>query len=181
LKTVLALDLGTKTGWAVGRLENDSLLDCGTYRLATDTEIRLQAQQRGDRRLDVRCPRLYSFLEKTYAVHAFDWVVFEDVQFQSSTQQMQLWATWRATVWLFASQHAIQTECVGVKNLKKHASGSGAADKAQMMAALARQDRRFSFVNGKLSFVGNNNLLTDDTCDAVHLLKWAQTTLARAT
>lgn len=95
-----------------------------------------------------------------------DLVVFEDVQFQSSTMQTQLWASWRTAVWLAFPKTLI--DCVPVGTLKKFATSNGGATKEQMSAALKRQHP------GRW-----NANLDDNTIDAIWLWLWAQKNLSR--
>src|SRR6185295_12495148 len=87
---ILALDLGTTTGYAV---EADSYpLSCGSIVLATPKEIRYQAKLRMDRRCDMRFMRLVRYLRSLCRCFGVDWIVFEDVQFASTSKQAHLWA-----------------------------------------------------------------------------------------
>lgn len=179
---VLALDLGTATGWAVG--QDGKLIDCGTWKLATPKEIALAGKSRMSRRLDPRIPALWVHLvQAQFAGPALDWVVFEDVQFSSTTMQTQLWASFRTVVWLFASMHHnVKTECLGVQKLKQFATGHGGATKEMMSAHLITgADPRF-FLDAKSAmpqFHGpdGTKILDDNAVDAVHLLKWSMKTL----
>ena len=167
---ILGLDLGTKTGWCDGA-------GFGTWRLATAAEVTAAARLRMDRRLDPRFRTLRLHLEAAYQRlgRQLDWVVFEDVQFSSTTQQTQLWSTWRAAVWGFALDHDIRTECVPVTTLKKFATGSGGASKDQMAQALVKKspaDFNFSVAEAQLRFRG---LVADDNAvDAIHIYHWAK-------
>lgn len=175
-RRILALDLGTKLGYASGSVHSPVDLDwVGQLTLATPTDIKRAGLTRMNRRLDPRVGVFFDWLRSKHALTPFDYIVFEDVQFASSTMQTQLWASFRTVVWVFAHQQKLLTECCPVGILKKAGSGYGGADKGQMGAALAAQDERFSW-NGKQSFYGAYPI-TDDAVDAVHLLKWAQRTL----
>lgn len=170
---ILALDIGTKTGWAFGDLEN---FTCGTEVLATAKEITAWREQRIDRRCDPRILRMAAFIRATPIA---DWIVFEDVEFSSFTKQTQLWASLRAAVW--AAQKPVQFECVPVTTLKKFATSHGGADKAMMMGAVARYyPKRFKFDGGKLFDLWTKTYLTDDAADAIHLLRWGHQMLARS-
>ena len=170
---ILALDLGTTTGYAV---EADSYpLSCGSIVLATPKEIRYQAKLRMDRRWDIRFIRLVRFLRSLCRHFGPDWIVFEDVQFASTSKQAHLWATWRAAVWLVTDEFQMQVECCPVMTLKKFA-GSGNSDKAAMARHLC-QNPRFKLV-GKSVVDQNTGLKIDDNAvDALHLLNWMKKTL----
>lgn len=182
---ILSLDLGTNTGWAVG--QDGKLVDCGTWKLATAKEIKVAGLTRMNRRLDPRIPALWGNLFMTeFSGHALDWIVFEDVQFSSSTQQTQLWSSFRGVVWTFASvHHAIKVECLPTGKLKLFGAGHGGATK-EMMAAhlLTGSDPRFFLdaTSSLVQFTGGNGtkILDDNAVDAVHLLHWAMKTLKNA-
>lgn len=158
---ILALDLGTNTGFA-HNFNGD--LEAGTWELATDKEIAAWGKNRLRRRCDPRMQRLSNILVE---LPKPDIVVFEDVEFSTYTGQTQLWASYRATVWL-ALGNKCYLECVPVKTLKKFATNNGSADKAQMAAALYRQQP-------ELKTAG----LDDNAVDAIWLYSWAVQNLSR--
>lgn len=125
---ILALDLGTSTGYAYNRGEEFA---CGTWTLGTAKEIRQWGRERLTRTKD---PRIERLCENITALGEFDVIVTEDVQFASSVYQVQLWASLRAAVWLCGT--AKRFEAVAVGTLKKFATGAGNADKDQMSLAL---------------------------------------------
>lgn len=176
---ILALDLGTKTGYA---LEADSYpLSCGSTVLATPKEIKYQAKLRMDRRGDMRFLRLIRFLRSLLRCFEVDWIVFEDVQFASTSQQAHLWATWRAAVWLVADEFQAQVECCPVGTLKKFATGSGRAEKSDMARYLCQNPRfRVGQANGLGVYDTVTGLKLDDNAvDALHLLNWMKHTLRK--
>ena len=128
---ILALDLGTKTGWAYNRGE---VFVAGTYTLAKPKEISAWGKSRLTRRKDPRIERLCEWLE---SLESFDAIVIEDVQFGSTTFQAHLWAGLRSAVWLCGKSRHF--DAIPVGTLKKYATGSGAADKAAMSKALKRR------------------------------------------
>ena len=73
----LALDLGTKTGFAA---TCGMLLAAGTWELAKPAVLKSERVARMDRRLDIRIPNLYSHLHNHHIVIPLDWIFFEDVQ-----------------------------------------------------------------------------------------------------
>ncbi len=136
MQNILALDLGTKTGYAYNFNEE---FFAGTWTLATDKELKAIRQPRLDRRRDPRVITLF----RTLASEIGPWVrpeivVFEDVQFASYTGQVQLWASLRAAVWL-AFDAPVNIECVPVGTLKKFATGHGGATKDSMANYLKAQ------------------------------------------
>lgn len=177
---ILALDLGTNTGWA---LSDRGEITSGTWKLLTDKERDKQKKDGLDRCCDVRFARLK---EKILACWPLDVVVFEDVQFLSTQLQAQLWAGLRTVVVLHFPQ--VRVLCLPVGTLKKFATGSGNATKEMMLAALVQKyPGRFRWGSHK----GKNvpvklppppldpepviNLLRvdDNEADAFHLLMWA--------
>lgn len=168
---ILALDLGTKTGWA---LSAGGKITAGTWTLATPKEITEAKKTRMDRRCDPRFVRLMQHLTREVALNPLHWAVFEDVEFCKSRMQAHLWATWRAAVWMLPV-YGINTDCLATGKLKSFATGSGAADK-DMMARSLTLDPRYSLDKG----VVYDNLmkvkLDDNAVDALHLLHWAMTT-----
>jgi len=174
---ILTLDLGTKTGWAYRN--SGRSLQAGTWRLMSPKEVTAQGKLRGDRRLDQRIPRLYEKLSETRdRVGGLDWIVFEDVQFGSTTMQAHLWASFRTVIWLFASLSGIKTECLATGKLKVFAAGHGAATKDMMAAWLCKKcPNDFRHFDGATRRVDNNEVLDDNAVDAIHLLLWAEQTL----
>lgn len=160
---ILALDLGTKTGVAFGRTAGSP--EVATHRWATAKEITEFHKTRMDRRGDPRVTRLFSYL-KALASLKPDAVVFEDVQFQSSTFQTQLWASWRTAVWLAFAPPTI-IECVPTGTLKKFA-GAGNLDKDGMSKALRTQHPSL----WRPSY-------DDNAIDAMWIWLWAKHTLGR--
>jgi Holliday junction resolvasome RuvABC endonuclease subunit len=158
---ILALDLGTDTG--VAHNLNGSL-EAHTLKLATAKEITSWGKQRLTRRNDERIHRFAAFLK---SLPAPDAVVWEDVNFSSYTSQVQLWSSYRTTVWLAFGKSCL-LECVPVGTLKKFATGNGGADKAMMEAALFRQYPEWK-----------GRGLNDDALDALFLWLWAEKTFAR--
>lgn len=171
---ILALDLGTETGWALSR---DGAVTAGTWTLATREEVAAARKLRMDRRCDIRFTRLCKNLKEffpPFSRDGLDWVVFEDVEFVRSRMQAHLWATWRAAVWTTAALGA-EIDCLATGKLKKFATGNGGADKDQMARALTL-DPRYELdkegIHDKLMDV----ILDDNAVDAVHLLRWARQT-----
>jgi hypothetical protein len=156
----LALDLGTKTGYAYNI--GDKFFS-GTWSLATSKEITAWGKNRMRRRAD---PRVWRLMENLVSIaDCVDVVVFEDVQFSSSTYQTQLWSSLRATVWLLPGK---LTECVPTGTLKKFATGSGNATKEMMTNAV--RHRWPDLWNPKAD---------DNEIDAVCVHQWAVVNLGR--
>lgn len=129
---ILAIDLGTHTGYAWNRGDEFA---CGTWKLATPREVTAWGKQRLTRTADPRIERLCTRIAD---LGSFDIVVFEDVQFASSVYAVQLWSSLRASIWLCANATA-HIDCVSVGTLKKFATGNGSADKPTMSKCLRIQ------------------------------------------
>lgn len=166
---ILALDLGTDTGVAY----NDKTgFHYEAWKLATNKEITAWGIQRRHR--DPRISRLYGRVKKMCEDFDLQTVVFENVQFGRFLYQTQLWAGFRAAVWLAAPER-VRMVSVPVTTLKKFASGRGNATKEEMMAAVARwKPDTFQWRDGELTDQQNGQLLTDDMADAILLHLWAQ-------
>jgi len=156
---ILGLDLGTKIGYAYNI---GGGFYCGTWALATPAEIRAAGKDRSNRRNDPRTRKLCELLS---GLPEFDVVVFEDVQFASSTYQVQLWAGLRSAVNLCA--HAKYFDCVPVQTLKKFAA-CGNATKTIMGDALKQKHPEIWDPN-----------LGEDAIDAAWVWLWAKQNLSR--
>ncbi len=164
---LLALDLGTKTGYA---LELDGKLQAGTWTLATPAAISNNRRLRLDRRCDPRVQVLWDALTRVNFNNRLDWIFFEDVQFATTTMQCQLWSSFRTVLWLFAYANSIKIECCPVGTLKKFATGHGGAMKEDMERSLYGTKISWDLIKK----------LDDNGVDAVHLLRWGKLSVSRA-
>jgi hypothetical protein len=161
MMNILALDLGTKTGYCYNTPVSGGTFS-GTWDLSTKERI---SKDRMNRRRDPRPKKLFTILN-TFAFKP-DLVVFEDVDFQTYTYQTQLWASLRTAMWL-AFPETVVFDCVPVSTLKKFATGYGSADKALMKKYLLSKFPDFDKVNAD-----------DNEIDAIWLYQWAQKNLSR--
>lgn len=129
MQKILALDLGTLTGYCYGDPKH---LVCGTWKLAAAKEISFWHKHRLDRRCDPRFSRLMKHLAAVRDQYTPEVVVWEDVEFVMHQRQAQLWPTWRAAIWATFDPEKVVLECVPVGTLKAFATGNGAATKEQM-------------------------------------------------
>lgn len=157
---ILALDLGTDTGYAFGNPEKSNF-QMGTWKLATAKEVRAWGKERLTRRRDPRPQRLCNLILSNHLIP--DLIVFEDVMFASSTLQVQLWSALRTSLWMCLGD-SVRFDCVPVSTLKKFATGNGAAKKEDMAKAFRRDG------GGEHS---------DDAIDAYFIWKWAKQNLSR--
>jgi Holliday junction resolvasome RuvABC endonuclease subunit len=163
---ILALDLGTSTGWATYDEATDTI-SSGSWELASAKLLKVANK----RCCDPRVTELHSNLVdmRGSITHAY----FEDVLFSSSTYQTQLWASLRGVVMLLCMD--IPVVAVPVGTLKKFATGNGAATKELMAAALlAKEPHTFRPApagSPKWATLSKSHaLVTDDEVDARHLL-----------
>jgi len=163
---ILALDLGTKTGYAYNKGEN---FYCATLELASAREIRDWGR---DRQRRTRDPRIERLCETVTRFGRFDIVVFEDVEFASSTYQVQLWSSLRAAIWICAA--GAHFDCVPVGTLKKFATGSGTATK-EAMKRFAKKTPLFPTHRALIPFES----LDDNAIDSAWAWAWAKETFAR--
>jgi Holliday junction resolvasome RuvABC endonuclease subunit len=168
---ILALDLGTKTGYATV-IPGDHKV--GTWELVSDKTVKASRSMRWDRRLDLRAAALWRNLMGINGwAGGLDWILFEDVRFGKSLAQVQLWSSFRGIVWAFAEQHGLKIDCLETGKLKIHATGSGAADKPAMARALvARWPDQYSLEKGLVKRRKCGTLLDDNAVDALWLLAW---------
>ncbi len=162
---ILAIDLGTHTGFAS---EFEGCIRIFSETLCSEKEMREARKLRLDRRCD---PRINAFRVclQGCGIRDHETVVFEDVQFASSTYQVQLWASLRAVLWLSIAPGTL-IEAVPVGTLKKFATGNGSATKQDMARALKTQYPE----------VWRPDLASDDDAvDAFWLFAWAKHNLAR--
>jgi len=170
---ILALDLGTTTGWAIR--DTGGTLHTSSVRLASEKQLSEQRKIRGDRRGDMRIRALWEFIEDMEESIGFDAIVFEDVQFVRSTAQAHLWASFRTTVWLYAYLHEKTVECLATGKLKIFATGAGSATKEMMAAWLTKSHpETVRFYDGALRLVDTDAILDDNAVDAAHLLLWSE-------
>lgn len=117
----LALDLGSKTGWATRN--DDGIVVSGTL----DTAKTAKAEG------TTRYGALWLFLNEH--VKQGDLVAFEDVAFTVSVRQAHVYGGLRAIVETACCEIGAECRPVPVSVIKKHATGAGNADKRAMLAA----------------------------------------------
>jgi Holliday junction resolvasome RuvABC endonuclease subunit len=147
-KIILALDLATKTGWA--------LWPCsGTWRLPGAD------MQPGERE-----KALWNYLTAAHDNPGFDVVAVEDSSaFSRGGFAAAVQGNLRGVVSLFCAQHGI-TQLTCTPNQLKAFAGNGRAKKPEMIAAYLRH------------FPERHQPRDDNECDALWLLEWARAKLA---
>jgi hypothetical protein len=146
-RAVLALDLGTTTGWALR--SRDGGITSGTM---TFKPSRFEGG--GMRYLRFRhwlgdIARLASGLER---------IVFEEVRAHAGTDAGHIYGGFLGLLTAWCEQRAVPYEGVPVGTIKRFATGRGNADKAAMIAAI--RARGFDPAD-------------DNEADAIALLLWA--------
>jgi Holliday junction resolvasome RuvABC endonuclease subunit len=143
--TILALDLGTRTGWAT---LHDGIVTSGTVDLRP-------------RRFDGGGMRYLRFTRWLDEIHAapIAAIYFEEVRRHAGTDAAHVYGGFMATLTAWAELRGIPYEGVPVGTIKKHATGKGNANKDAMIAAM----RAAGF-----------NPQDDNEADALAILQWAR-------
>lgn len=145
MKTILALDLGTKTGWA---LYKDGQITSGSQSFKTD-----RVEGAGMRFL--RFQRWLAALKKEHKI--IHEIYFEEVRRHEGTRAAHCFGGFQATLTMWCEEWLIPYQSVPVGTIKLFATGKGNASKAMMVEAA----RRLDF-----------NVLSNDEADAIHLLRY---------
>lgn len=124
MKTILALDLGTKTGWAV-RSPDGTMLAAGTWDLK---EGRFEGG-------GMRFVRFVSNLKKVRASFAYDMIAFEEVRRHMGVDAAHLYGGFLAQLKVYCGEVDLPYTGIPVGTIKKFATGKGNADKEKMIAA----------------------------------------------
>lgn len=123
--TILALDLGTKLGWAVGFGPGDVLH--GT------TAFRTGRFEGGGMRWLVFRKWLQTILDEHGPLEA---VYFEEVRRHAGTDAAHLYGGFIATLTAWCEAKSVPYQGIPVGTIKRHATGKGNANKAAMVAAM---------------------------------------------
>jgi hypothetical protein len=149
-RTLLALDLGTTTGWALHGA--DGLITSGT------ASFRNGRFDGGGMRY-LRFTNWLGELERLSGPIAAIW--FEEVRRHAGTDAAHVYGGLMATLTAWAELRGVPYEGVPVGTIKRHATGKGNANKDAMIAAA--RARGFSPVD-------------DNEADAIAILLWAMET-----
>jgi Holliday junction resolvasome RuvABC endonuclease subunit len=148
--TLLALDLGTTTGWAMQY--RDGTVSSGT------AAFKPQRFEGGGMRF-LRFKRwLNELCSASSDIHA---VYFEEVRRHAGVDAAHAYGGFLGHLTAWCEQHHIPYQGVPVGTIKKHATGKGNAGKPEMIAAA--QARGYAPTN-------------DNEADALALLHWALAT-----
>lgn len=122
----LALDLGTKCGWATGN-GSQPLLASGTWDLAP-------AKQRRFEGAGMKWVRLRKYLDEL-GPDFVDHVVIEEARRHLGVDAAHAYGGALAVVTAWCEQHEVPYSSLAVGTIKKHATGKGNANKEKMMDA----------------------------------------------
>ncbi len=145
-ETLLALDLGTQTGWAVSQ--------AGSIISGSETFKPQRFEGGGMRYLRFR----KWLTEIKQSGDGIDAVYFEEVRRHIGVDAAHAYGGFMATLTSWCEHHAIPYQGVPVGTIKKHATGKGNACKAEMITAA--QSR-------------GHTPADDNEADALALLHWA--------
>jgi len=145
--TLLALDLGTTTGWALR--DRTGRITSGGH------SFKPQRFEGGGMRY-LRFGRWISEIQTS--VSELQFLYFEEVRRHASTDAAHAYGGFLATLTAWCEHHGIPYQGVPVGTIKKHATGKGNASKGEMMAAMRAR--------GYLP-------ADDNEADALALLHWA--------
>jgi hypothetical protein len=147
ITTILALDLGTQTGWAL--MGRDASITSGTE------SFKPQRFEGGGMRY-LRFKRWLTELKQ--CAEGIDLVAFEEVRRHAGVDAAHAYGGFLATLTAWCEHHQIPYQGVPVGTIKKHATGKGNAGKAEMITAAK---------------VRGFNPIDDNESDALALLDWA--------
>lgn len=119
---ILALDLGTKLGWAVRARD-------GKVWHGTEVFTPRKSWTPGQRWLRAR-----SFLTDLIVRHQATVIAYEDVKRHMGTDAAHAYGAFLCIVQMVADSHRATLQPVGVKTIKKYWTGNGNADKDAMTA-----------------------------------------------
>ena len=145
--TILALDLGTTSGWA---------LRDRTGRITSGSQSFKPQRFEGGGMRYLRFGRWISEIQTS--VSELQFLYFEEVRRHVSTDAAHAYGGFLATLTAWCEHHGVPYQGVPVGTIKKHATGKGNASKDEMMAAMRAR----------------GHLPADDNeADALALLHWA--------
>ena len=145
--TILALDLGTTSGWA---------LRDRTGRITSGSQSFKPQRFEGGGMRYLRFGRWISEIQTS--VSELQFLYFEEVRRHASTDAAHAYGGFLATLTAWCEHHGVPYQGVPVGTIKKHVTGKGNASKDEMMAAMRAR----------------GYLPTDDNeADALALLHWA--------
>ncbi len=150
MKSILSLDLGTTTGWAL-RSRDGSIV-------SGSQSFKPQRFEGGGMR-NLRFNRwLSEVISPGRSANLVDIIVFEEVRSHAGTDAAQIYGGLMGQVEVLGETKKIPYEGVPVGTIKKHATGKGNANKLMMITAMQAL---------------GHNPVDDNEADALALLRWA--------
>ncbi len=128
--TTLALDLGTKTGWAIAN--GKKVIQSGVDDLSIT-------------KLDSYGQTFVNFkhlLKRLYTRHNFDMVYYEAVRRHTATDAAHKYGGFMGALQTFCLEREIEYNGVPVQTIKKSFTGKGNADKLTMLQEAASRGHR---------------------------------------
>lgn len=129
-QNVLALDLATKTGWAI-RLRD------GTVKYGVFDAKSSNGTHEGQRFVNFR-----HFLSDLIATHDIHHVTYEDIRRHMSTMSAHVHGGLKAITLMLCAAHNLEMSCKGVGVIKKHWVGTGRASKEEMIVEAVKRGYR---------------------------------------
>lgn len=150
---ILALDLGTKTGWAI---KIDRHITSG------EKEFKLDRFEGGGMRY-LKFKTWLSTLKEQAG--SLDLVMFEEVRRHAGTTAAHLYGGFLAHLTAWCEAEGIPYQGVPVATIKAHATGKGNSKKEVMIAAMVRKGHKLSASD-------------DNEADALAILYYASETIS---
>lgn len=145
--TILALDLGTKTGWALHQA--DGTITSGTV------EFRPGRFEGGG----MAFVRFKGWLDDVVRfTGGIDLLFFEEVRAHAGVTAAHVYGGFLGHMSAWAEQQKIPYQGVPVGTIKRHATGKGNASKAEMVAAMEKK---------------GHHPADDNAADALAIMYWA--------
>jgi len=144
--TILALDLGTQTGWALA--SRDGSITSGSQ------SFKPQRFEGGG----MRFLRFKRWLSDVYAAATIHAVYFEEVRRHAGVDAAHAYGGFLAHLTAWCEHHNIPCQGVPVGTIKRHATGKGNASKPELVAAANRR---------------GHAPVDDNEADALAILYWA--------
>lgn len=154
MSNILALDLGTRTGWAIS---------FGPHLTSGVVEFRPDRFEGGG----FRFLKFKWWLERMKETQAFNLVMFEEVRNHAGITAAHTYGGYLAHLTAWCEAEKIPYQGIPVATIKKHATGKGNAKKDAMITAMRAR--------------GHPNLEDDNEADALAILYYAMEVAAPAT
>lgn len=145
---ILALDLGQNCGWA---MHSDGKIKSGVWKLQPT-----KFESAGIRFLKFR-----RHLETEIVIGGVTKIFYEAVRRHIGTDAAHAYGGYMSQVQAVCIEYEVEYEGVPVQTIKKHATGSGNADKAKMIEAAIVKFKHIDVID-------------DNHADALHLLDYVK-------